>query len=53
MAHRFQDPVDAVGLSEDDLDHARRSHRRLQRLLVGSGENPGPLLQGIGLGLAI
>src|SRR5204862_3683021 len=49
MAHSIHDLADTVRLSEDDLDHARSSHRRIQRLLVGSGENPGPLPQEIGL----
>src|SRR5207249_11412547 len=49
MAHGIHDLADTVRLSEDDLDDARSSHRRIQRLLVGSGENPGPLPQEIGL----
>src|SRR5436309_8019594 len=48
MAHGIHDLADTVRLSEDDLDHARSSHRRIQRLLVGSGLNPGPLPQEIG-----
>src|SRR6266436_5426152 len=49
MVHSFHDRAEVVGRSEGDLDHVRRSHRRVQRLLVGGRENPGPVPQGVGL----
>ena len=49
MVHSFHDRAEVVGRSEGDLDHVQRSHRRVQRLLVGGREDPGPVPQGVGL----